>query len=84
MAIYTIEEAADIFEEIVDRALKGEQVMLTRCGQPVAEVRPVAASPRILTDEELDWLAARRAGRGVSKEDAGSLVSRIRDEEWGR
>jgi len=31
--------------EVVDRASRGEQVTITRAGQPVAELRPLASPP---------------------------------------
>jgi prevent-host-death family protein len=37
--------------DVVDRAARGEQITITRAGQPVAELRPVPSTP--LTAEAL-------------------------------
>jgi prevent-host-death family protein len=84
MSSYSVAEAKNRLPELIDRALKGEDVVITRHGHCVVEIKPVPAPPRAMTDADLDWLAARRIGRGKSKEDAGSFVSRMRDEEWDR
>jgi prevent-host-death family protein len=84
MSSYSVAEAKNRLPELIDRALKGEDVVITRHGHSVVEIKPVPAPPRAMTDADLDWLAARRIGRGKSKEDAGSFVSRMRDEEWDR
>jgi hypothetical protein len=47
----------------------------------VVELQPIPAPVRPVTPEALDWLAARRVGRKNLTEDAGTLVSRMRDEE---
>ena len=72
--------------ELVDLALKGEPVVITRDGQPVAELRPVgvaASSGPVVTAAALDWLNRHRVGRlDPQIPDAGTLVSRMRDEDW--
>ena len=82
MSSHSIAETKNRLSELVARAEKGEEVVITRHGRPVAHLTPITPGPRPMTDAELDWLKKRRAGRGRPKEDAGSLVSRMRDEEW--
>ena len=84
MSKYSVAEAKNKLPELIDLALKGEDVVITRHGHPVVSLKPVPSPPGVLTDADLDWLAARRVGRGKSKEDAGTFVSRMRDEEWER
>jgi prevent-host-death family protein len=43
MATYTEAEARDRLPELIDRALAGERVVITRDGRPVVELRPVGA-----------------------------------------
>jgi antitoxin (DNA-binding transcriptional repressor) of toxin-antitoxin stability system len=84
MSKHSVAEAKNRLSELIDRALKGEEVVITRHGHPVVEIKAVnAPALKILTDAELDWLAERRVGR-VMEEDAGTLVSRMRDEDWPR
>jgi prevent-host-death family protein len=80
MSTHSVAEAKNRLPELIDRALKGEEVVITRHGRPVAELRPIPTPARPVSAEALDWLAARRVKtRGVT-EDAGVLVSRMRDE----
>ncbi|MDQ2083367.1 type II toxin-antitoxin system Phd/YefM family antitoxin [Xanthobacteraceae bacterium Astr-EGSB] len=82
MSTHNIAEASHNLPELIDRALAGEGVVITRDGRPVVELKPLPATApgRRVTPEDMDWLAARRVGRSVPDEDAGTLVSRMRDE----
>lgn len=80
MSSYSVASAKNNLSRLIDEALAGNAVTITRHGRPVVELKPVAAAPGPVTAEDLDWLAARRVGhRGP--EDAGAFVSRMRDEE---
>ncbi|MEI9886516.1 MAG: type II toxin-antitoxin system Phd/YefM family antitoxin [Rhizomicrobium sp.] len=81
MTTHSIASAKDKLSELIDRALKGEDIVITRHGRPVVKLGAITAAART-TDADLDWLAARRKGRRLGKEDAGTLVSRMRDEDW--
>ena len=82
MSTHTVAEAEGHLSELIDRALEGEGVVITRHGKPVVELKPVPAPPkpaRRMTDADLEWLRAHRVP-STSREDAGSFVSRMRDE----
>jgi prevent-host-death family protein len=81
MTTHSVVEAKNQLSELIDRAQKGESVVITRHGTPVAELRPIPTPPRPITHADLEWLAARRVARRGATEDAGTLVSRMRDEE---
>lgn len=81
MSTHSVAEAKNKLPELIDRALKGEGVVITRHGRPVVELRPIPDAARPVTLEDIDWLAARRAGVCTPGSDAGSLVSDLRDEE---
>jgi len=81
MASHSVAEAKNKLSELIDRALKGEGVVITRHGTPVVELRPLPAPPRPITKADIEWLRAHRVGRLSATEDAGTLVSRMRDEE---
>ncbi|HET7716616.1 MAG TPA: type II toxin-antitoxin system prevent-host-death family antitoxin [Bauldia sp.] len=81
MSTHSVAEAKNRLSELIDRALAGEGVTITRHGHPVVELKPVTPPPRPITPADVDWLVARRRGR-VAKEDAGTLVSKMRDEDW--
>jgi prevent-host-death family protein len=86
MSSHSIAEAESRLSELVDRALQGEAVVITRDGRPVAELRPmpvlVEAGPVDAT-EALTLLDRLRLGRlDPEGPDAGTLGSRLRDEDW--
>jgi antitoxin (DNA-binding transcriptional repressor) of toxin-antitoxin stability system len=84
MSTHTVAEAKDHLPELIDRALQGEDVIITREGRPVAELKAVPAPPphRPVTAADLDWLAERRSKLPRSSVDAGTFVSQMRDEDW--
>ena len=81
MANHSVAEAKNKLSELIDRALRGEGVVITRHGKPVAELRPIPAPPRRVTKADIDWLEAHRVGK-ASAEDAGTFISKMRDEDW--
>lgn len=83
MSSHSVAEAKNRFSELIDLALKGEQVVITRHGQPVIEFRPVQPSPGPVTPEALAWLERHRIRPSKPQaEDSGTFVSRMRDEDW--
>ncbi len=80
MTTHSVAEAKNHLSKLIDRALEGEEVVITRHGTPVIEFRAIGAQPRALAAADFDWLAAHRVGRVMPAEDAGSLVSGMRDE----
>ncbi|MGA3310688.1 MAG: type II toxin-antitoxin system prevent-host-death family antitoxin [Xanthobacteraceae bacterium] len=81
MGTHSVAEAKNRLPELIDRALKGEDVVITRHGRPVVELKPIPKPARKVTAADLDWLAARRVGLKTPSEDAGTFVSRMRDED---
>jgi len=90
MSTHTVAESDTTLSELIDRALKGEDVAITRAGKVVAEIKPVEVAPspmpaeRRITREAVEWLEKHRVGGKISDEDAGAFVSRMRDEDWAR
>jgi antitoxin (DNA-binding transcriptional repressor) of toxin-antitoxin stability system len=82
MTTYSVAEVQTSLSELIDRALKGEGVVITRHGKPVVKFKAMPAPIEPISDANLDWLARHRLhpNRGVA-EDAGSLLSRIKDED---
>lgn len=80
MSTHSVAQARNHLSELIDRALGGEGIVITRHGRPVVELRPVAQAMAPVSASDLDWLAERRVGRTVAGSDAGKLVSSLRDE----
>jgi prevent-host-death family protein len=84
MTTHSIAEAKDQLSRLIDRALQGESVVITRRGEPVVELKPVRPAPRPITRADIEWLRAIRAQLPYFDGDAGTFVSRMRDEEDDR
>ena len=79
MSTHSVAEAKNRLSDLIDRALAGEDVTITRNGRPVVELRPVEPEPGPVRPRDLDWLAARIVGRAPAAQDAGRLVGEMRD-----
>ena len=65
MPAYSVAIAKNALPKLIDRALQGEEVIITRHGKPVAEIRAALRQPRPATATH-EWLRARtRARPGV-------------------
>lgn len=83
MSTFSVAEAKNNLSKLIDLALKGERVTITRHGAPVAELRPAQPAAKPVTREALAKLrAARETLSPGLGEDSGAFVSRMRDEEW--
>ena len=80
MSTHSIAKAKNQLSELIDRALKGEGVVITRHGHPVIELKPIPEPARAVSAADLDWLARHRIRRRSATRDAGKLVSTMRDE----
>jgi prevent-host-death family protein len=80
---HSVVEAKNQLSELIDRALNGEGVIITRHGRPVVELKPIMPPVEPITPAAVDWLAQRRVGRRMPREDAAALVRKMRD-EWER
>jgi prevent-host-death family protein len=83
MGKYSVAEARNNLSGLIDRALKGEGVVITRHGRSVVELKPISPIAEPITPEALDWLTQRRVGRRMPREDAAVSVRKIRG-EWAR
>lgn len=81
MSTHSVAEAKNKLSELIDRALRGEGIVITRHGQPVVELKAVPKSAKPVTAADLDRLAAHRAHLTPARTDAGTLVSAMRDED---
>ena len=81
MGIHSVAEAKNRLPELIDRALKGEGIVITRHGKPVVELKAIPEPARPVSAADLDWLAARRLKLRGKVKNAGKLVSEMRDEE---
>jgi len=80
MSTHSVVEARNQLSRLIDRALKGEGVVITRRGKPVVELKPVRAEATPVDEADIEWLRAHRARLPPSRTDAATEVRRMRDE----
>jgi antitoxin (DNA-binding transcriptional repressor) of toxin-antitoxin stability system len=80
MSTHSGAEAASQLPSLIDRALKGESVVIALDGRPVVELKPIPHAPRPATQADLDWIDAHRVGKAPAGLDAASEVRRMRDD----
>ncbi len=78
MASYTIAEAKNQLPKLVDKAIAGETVTITRRGKPVARILSDTFAPMSI---DLDWLDSVRVEPSGPGADRRSLVEQMRDED---
>ena len=81
MSQHSVAEAQDHLSDLIDRALAGEGVVITRRGKPVVELKPIQSPVAPVSKEDLEWLADRRIPTRKRSKNAGHLISEMRDEE---
>ncbi|WP_428483674.1 type II toxin-antitoxin system Phd/YefM family antitoxin [Rhodopila sp.] len=80
MSQHSVAEAKNRLSDLIERTLAGEAVVITRHGHPVVELKALRPAARPVTPDDLEWLAAHRV-QITSATNAGTVLSRIRDEE---
>jgi prevent-host-death family protein len=82
MTFYSVASAKAHLSELIDRAAKGEPVVITRHGRPIVELKPFGATQgRPMTSQDVERLRTRRTILRVPDDDPVSLVERMRDED---
>jgi prevent-host-death family protein len=86
MSAHSVVETKNQLSELIERAEKGEDIVITRHGHPVARLSAITpkAKPKRITRADIAWLDKHRVKGKMPKDDAGTFVSRMRDEEWAR
>jgi prevent-host-death family protein len=77
MAEVTVAEAKAHLSELIDRAERGERVLITRLGKPVAELTGVERRPQPI---DLYALRALTESQPIQSEPARSWLRGVRDE----
>ncbi len=80
MSSYSSAKAKDNLSKLIDEALAGEEVTITRRGKPVVELRPAAIGEGRLSPELIDRIAARAKTLPSLGEDAVDIIRRMRDD----
>ena len=85
MTVHRVTEDQSKLDELIDRAVQGDEVIVLRGGEPVARISGLPQAERRALEPvgrtDADWLARNLVHRTDPKEDAATLVRRMRDEE---
>ena len=81
MSTYSVAQAKTQLSKLIDEALAGETVTITRHGKPAAELRAPALvkKPAIDIGQLLDDIAARRKLRPTLDESGVDVIRKMRD-----
>ncbi len=63
MSSYSVADAKNALPSLIDKAAAGEEVVITRHGKPVAEIRALVAGSSPGATHTYDWLRRRRDSR---------------------
>ena len=80
MGTHSVAEAKNNLSKLIDLALAGEGVVITRHGHAVVELRAVVAGATAMSDADLEWLRKSCFGETMPAENAAETVSLLRDE----
>lgn len=64
MSAYSVADAKNRLPSLIDKAVAGEEVIITRHGKPVVELRATPAAVKMPTKEGFARLRAGREARG--------------------
>lgn len=82
MSTHSVAEAKNQLSRLIDRALDGEAVVITRHGHPVVELKPLQTRKVPITEQEIAWIEANRVKPRGEGGDPVELLLRMRDEDW--
>lgn len=80
MSTYSVAEAKSGLPSLINRAMAGEEVIITRHGKPVAELRPAAAPSAANPRAFYEWLESRRLKPKGPPITSVELLNQIYDE----
>jgi prevent-host-death family protein len=84
MSEHSVVEARNQLSSLIDKALAGETVVITRHGTPVVEITPLRKAVAPMSRESIAWLRQRRVKPSLIDEDPVNIVVRMREEDDAR
>ena len=80
MAEYSVADAKNHLPKLLDRAIAGEDVTITRRGRPIAKIVPNAPPPKAVSID-LEWLESIRVDPKDPDLDFTAIIREMRDSE---
>ena len=81
MATYSVADAKNSLPRLIDKALEGEEVVITRHGRPIVELRPTGATKPRGSKLSYEWLRGRRDGRKAVSISSVELLRQLYEED---
>jgi len=81
MPVYSVDEAKNGLSDLIDRAIEGEEVVITRCGKPAVELCTTRPPPGRPTQATYAWSRDRRRAREAIGITSVELLRRIYEDE---
>jgi prevent-host-death family protein len=78
MAKYSVATTKDNLSKLIDKALAGEEVIITRHGKPAVELRVVGEAHVVQRKKGLAWLKEQRENHAPLKPLQGNSVLEMR------
>ena len=82
MSTFSVADAKSGLPRLIDRALGGEEIIISRHGEAVAELRPIRAVSRT-GSATYDWLKSRRERREAVGLSSVELLDQLYDDTAG-
>ena len=79
MSEYSVADTKNRLSELLDRAERGEEVVVTRHGKPVAKITPIRPEPKRITPELMEWWD-RNIVKPKKPFGAAKVIRQMRDE----
>jgi prevent-host-death family protein len=79
MSTYSVAEAKNRLPALIDKAIEGEEVVITRHGRPVAELRPSSPASARSSNAIYEWLRDRRRARKSVDVTSVELLNQLYD-----
>jgi prevent-host-death family protein len=83
MSTHSVAEAKNRLPALIDKAIEGEEVVITRHGRPVAELRPAGRRATKSSKAMTEWLLARRDARKSVDITSVELLNQIYEDDEG-
>jgi len=80
MSHYSVAEAKNTLPRLLDKAMAGEEVIITRHGKPIIELKPMTVSDQQAEPVTYDWLRQRRDARKPIGITSVELLKALHDE----
>ena len=81
MTTYSVADAKAGLPRLIDQALEGEEVVISRHGRPVAELRRLQPEMRLGGLATYEWLRRRRADRALVAVSSVDLLNELSEDD---